>query len=82
MSGINTEATEETRAGFVAIVGRPNAGKSTLMNALLGEKISMVSQKANATRKRINAIVMHKKTRSSLLTPPVFMKKRRCSISL
>ena len=49
-----------TKAGFVALIGRPNAGKSTLMNWLLGEKIAMVSQKANATRKRLNAIVMHK----------------------
>ena len=48
-----------TKAGFVALVGRPNAGKSTLMNWLLGEKIALVSQKANATRKRSNAIVMH-----------------------
>lgn len=48
------------KAGFVALVGRPNAGKSTLMNWLLGEKIALVSQKANATRKRSNAIVMHK----------------------
>ena len=48
-----------TKAGFVALVGRPNAGKSTLMNWILGEKIAMVSQKANATRKRLNAIVMH-----------------------
>lgn len=47
-----------SKAGFVALVGRPNAGKSTLLNALLGEKIAMVSQKANATRKRLNAIVM------------------------
>jgi GTP-binding protein Era len=49
----------ETKAGFVALIGRPNAGKSTLLNWLLGEKISLVSQKANATRKRLNAIVMH-----------------------
>lgn len=48
-----------TKAGFVALIGRPNAGKSTLLNSLLGEKIAMVSQKANATRKRSNAIVMH-----------------------
>lgn len=47
------------KAGFVALIGRPNAGKSTLMNWLLGEKIALVSQKANATRKRSNAIVMH-----------------------
>jgi len=48
-----------TKAGFVSLIGRPNAGKSTLMNSLLGEKIAMVSQKANATRRRSNAIVMH-----------------------
>lgn len=48
-----------SKAGFVALVGRPNAGKSTMMNWLLGEKIALVSQKANATRKRSNAIVMH-----------------------
>lgn len=47
-----------SRAGFVSLIGRPNAGKSTLMNSLLGEKIAMVSQKANATRRRSNAIVM------------------------
>ncbi len=47
------------KAGFVALVGRPNAGKSTLMNWILGEKIALVSQKANATRRRSNAIVMH-----------------------
>jgi len=47
-----------SKAGFVSLIGRPNAGKSTLMNSLLGEKIAMVSQKANATRRRSNAIVM------------------------
>ncbi len=55
----NTNKTANTKCGFVALIGRPNAGKSTLMNSLLGEKIAMVSQKANATRKRSNAIVMH-----------------------
>ena len=55
----NLKETTDTKCGFVALIGRPNAGKSTLMNSLLGEKIAMVSQKANATRKRSNAIVMH-----------------------
>ena len=49
----------ETRCGFVATVGRPNAGKSSLLNWLVGEKITMVSHKANATRKRANVIVMN-----------------------
>lgn len=48
-----------TKAGFAALIGRPNAGKSTLMNWILGEKVALVSQKANATRRRSNAIVMH-----------------------
>ena len=77
MSNTKTEATEETHAGFVAIVGRPNAGKSTLMNALLGEKISMVSQKANATRKRINAIVMHKKNQIIFVDTPGLHEKEK-----
>ncbi|RLA69803.1 MAG: GTPase Era [Epsilonproteobacteria bacterium] len=49
----------DTKAGFVAVVGRPNAGKSTLLNFIVGEKLAMVSKKAQATRKRMNIIVMH-----------------------
>ncbi len=67
----------EIKSGFAAIVGRPNAGKSTLMNALLGEKISMVSQKANATRKRINAIVMHKKNQIIFVDTPGLHEKEK-----
>lgn len=48
-----------TKCGYVATVGRPNAGKSSLLNWLIGEKIAMVSHKANATRKRSNIIAMH-----------------------
>ena len=59
-----------TKAGFVSLIGRPNAGKSTLMNSLLGENIAMVSQKANATRKRSNAIVMHKETQIIFVDTP------------
>lgn len=49
----------DTRCGFVATVGRPNAGKSSLLNWIIGEKIAMVSHKANATRKRSNIIAMN-----------------------
>ncbi len=48
-----------TKSGYVSVIGRPNAGKSSLLNWLVGEKIAMVSHKANATRKRSNIIVMH-----------------------
>ncbi len=59
-----------TKAGFVSLIGRPNAGKSTLMNSLLGENIAMVSQKANATRRRSNAIVMYENTQIIFVDTP------------
>ena len=66
-----------TKAGFVSLIGRPNAGKSTLMNSLLGEKIAMVSQKANATRKRSNAIVMHEDTQIIFVDTPGLHEKEK-----
>lgn len=65
------------KAGFAAIIGRPNAGKSTLLNALLGEKIAMVSQKANATRRRLNAIVMHGEDQLIFVDTPGLHEKER-----
>jgi len=66
-----------TKAGFVSLIGRPNAGKSTLMNSLLGEKIAMVSQKANATRKRSNAIVMHDNAQIIFVDTPGLHEKEK-----
>lgn len=48
-----------SRSGFVAVLGRPNAGKSTFLNFLCGENLALVSHKANATRKRMNFIITH-----------------------
>jgi len=66
-----------TKAGFVAVVGRPNAGKSTLLNWLVGEKLAMVSKKAQATRKRMNIIVMHENTQIIFVDTPGIHEKER-----
>ena len=67
----------ETKAGFVAVVGRPNAGKSTLLNYLVGEKLAMVSKKAQATRKRMNIIVMHQNAQIIFVDTPGIHEKER-----
>ncbi len=51
-------STPATRAGFVAVVGAPNAGKSTLVNGLVGSKVSIVSPKVQTTRMRVIGIAM------------------------
>ncbi len=66
-----------TKAGFAALIGRPNAGKSTLMNWILGEKVALVSQKANATRRRSNAIVMHKDDQIIFIDTPGLHEKEK-----
>mgnify|MGYP000060268076 FL=1 len=67
-----------TRAGFVAVVGKPNAGKSTLLNWLIGEKLAMVSHKANATRKRALFIAMHEENQIIFIdTPGIHQKERK-----
>ena len=68
---------ENQKAGFVAVVGRPNAGKSTLLNFLAEYKLAMVSKKAQATRKRMNIIVMHKNTQIIFVDTPGIHKKEK-----
>ncbi len=67
-----------TRCGFVAIVGAPNAGKSTLMNRLTGAKLSIVSPKAQTTRFRVLGILMRAELQVLLVdTPGIFRPKRK-----
>lgn len=61
-------AEEKFHSGFVALVGRPNVGKSTLMNAVLGEKVSIVSAHAQTTRNKITGVWMVKILKLSFLT--------------
>lgn len=67
-----------TRCGFVAIVGAPNAGKSTLLNRLVGAKLSIVSPKAQTTRFRVLGILMMPQTQILFVdTPGIFSPRRR-----
>jgi GTP-binding protein Era len=69
---------ETTRCGIIAVVGAPNAGKSTLVNRLTGSKVSIVSPKPQTTRFRIRAVVMHKGAQLVLAdTPGIFSPRRR-----
>jgi GTP-binding protein Era len=68
---------EDVKSGFVGVIGEPNAGKSTLINWLVGEKIAMTSRKANATRKRLTAIVMYKDNQIILIDTPGIHEKEK-----
>ena len=66
------------RCGLVAVVGAPNAGKSTLVNALVGQKVAIVSPKAQTTRTRLMGIAIHGEAQVLLLdTPGIFEPRRR-----
>jgi GTP-binding protein Era len=67
-----------TRAGFVAVIGAPNAGKSTLVNALVGQKVAIVSPKAQTTRARLMGIALANEVQILLVdTPGIFEPRRR-----
>jgi len=67
-----------TRCGFVALIGAPNVGKSTLVNALVGAKVTIVSRKVQTTRALIRGIVIENNAQIVLVdTPGIFLPKRR-----
>lgn len=73
----------QTQAGFVAIIGAPNAGKSTLVNALVGEKISIVTHKIQTTRFQVRGIAMHDDAQIVLVdTPGIFEPRQRLDRSM
>jgi len=67
-----------TRAGFVAVIGAPNAGKSTLVNRLVGTKVSIVTQKVQTTRFPVRGVALEGDSQMVLVdTPGIFKPRRR-----
>jgi GTPase len=72
------ESLPETRSGFVALIGAPNAGKSTLVNQLVGAKVSIVTHKVQTTRAIVRGIATHKNAQIVFVdTPGIFRPRRR-----
>jgi len=69
------------RSGFVAIVGRPNVGKSTLLNRLIGQKVSIVSRKAQTTRHRVTGILTVEDAQFVFVDTPGFQTRHRNALN-
>ena len=70
--------SDATKAGFAAVIGAPNAGKSTLVNRLVGSKVSIVTQKVQTTRFPVRGVAMEGQSQVILVdTPGVFSPRRR-----
>ena len=68
------------RAGFAALVGRPNVGKSTLLNALVGEKVSIVTPRPQTTRHRIVGLVNLPEAQIAFVDTPGFANRPRVTL--
>ena len=78
MIDISTNNQEPTRCGYVALIGAPNAGKSTITNNFVGSKVSIVSPKVQTTRTQVKGIGIYNNTQIIFLdTPGIFKPKRR-----
>lgn len=78
---IDDSAEEPLRCGLVAIVGRPNVGKSTLLNALVGQKVSITSAKAQTTRHRITGIRTFGETQFVFVDTPGFQTRHSAALN-
>ena len=75
---MNSLMAEEQRAGFATVLGAPNAGKSTLVNTLVGAKVSIVTPKVQTTRTLVRGIMIHNQAQIVLVdTPGIFQPRRR-----
>jgi small GTP-binding protein len=78
-----TEETPKTRSGFVALIGAPNAGKSTLVNQLVGAKVSIVTHKVQTTRAIVRGIATHENAQIVFVdTPGIFKPRRRLDTAM
>jgi len=78
VSGTDAHSDARARCGFVALIGAPNAGKSTLLNRLIGAKVSIVSPKVQTTRRRVIGVAMRGAAQVVFVdTPGIFAPKRR-----